>query len=317
MDNLASGSFTFLRSKAVCLNDLRQGSICVAGAPFGSTVTSRKGAHLGPDSIRESSDSFYEAYNYIKDPAIHDNLFNEEVYFNPHFICDIGNINIYPEDIAMTMDSIYESVAGIISMKCLPLVLGGDHTITIPAFKAFLEMNSHKKVGYIHIDNHMDFGDNSETFGKFYRGSTAKRIWEYLGRDYRKIVWIGQGDFTSYGKYREIKDNCGNIYTLYDIRNKGIEDVAASIIATMREYDSIYVSVDVDVMDPCYAPGVGGPALSGMSPGELAKLLSEIFKLNIGALDVVELAPNCDPGGLTSYLVSQVLFKTIFRLELK
>lgn len=303
-------SYTFLNAPYVKVEEISNHSICVVGAPFDGTVTNRKGTSLGADAIRKMSNYFCEVYNYIKDSEVHDNSRNQKFTMPKCDIYDIGNVK--SNSIDKLFCELLHNVSEIYKRNSFSLILGGEHTITIPSFYAFYE--SFNNVAYVQIDSHMDFGNKSDKYGLFYRGAVSRRVSEKLENDYKRMFWIGLSDYTSFEQINYLRNEYANIYTIYDIRKRGIEVITNEIVSMLSQYDKIYISLDVDVLDPAYVTGVSGPPIFGMSTYELLCLLQGFTKINVGALDVVEHAPNLDVTNASSYLIAQILFKNIFLL---
>lgn len=299
---------TFLNSPAVNLNDIQKDVLYVLGVPFEGTVTGRKGTGQAPKVIRRNTDYFQEVYHYIKNSEVFDNGWNQKFYMPDIKVFDLGDV--VTADIDELVEDVESITAKIYEKQGFSLLLGGEHTVTIPAFHMF--QANYKDVAYVQIDSHMDFGKYSDTYGMLYRGAVSRRISEYLEDDYTRMFWVGLSDYTSAAQIEDLKSKNGNIYSIYDIRVHGIEKVVEDIVQKLSNYKCVYVSLDADVLDPSCFPGVSGPPLYGMSMYELLYLLHGLWNVPVKAFDVVEHAPDLDATGNSSYQIVQLLFKNIF-----
>lgn len=303
---------SFLNAPISNMEDIREHTVYVLGAPFEGTVSNRKGTAKGPSAIRSMSKCFCEVFEYIKGAEVYDNSWNHKLLIPENCLYDLGDI---PSD---SIDRMYQEIQHtteqIYRNNGKTLLLGGEHTVTIPAFQSFSEC--FEDACYVQIDSHMDFGKHSSVYGSIYRGAVSRRISMFLSEEYERMFWIGLSDYTSFKQISELKEKNANIYTLGDIHKEGIEHIVDQISEKLEKYKSVYVSLDTDVLDPSYHSGVSGPPIFGMTTYELLYLLHSFWNKNVKALDIVEHAPDLDITGASSYLIAQILFKNIFQLLL-
>ena len=253
----------------------------VFGVPFDSTHSYKPGCRFGPDAIRDA--------------------FNNIEVFHPSLGIDLEEIGI--RDIGNTRHTVMSSTMiemvqnitiEILDTKKQIIVLGGEHSITYGIYTQFP-----KETGYVVFDAHYDlrneFADNSLSHASYLR-----RIVEERGSD--KILHVGARAFV--GEELEfLKEN--NIATITD---KSIRDGNGSKLLSqfIDSFESVYVSFDLDVLDPAFAPGVGNPEAVGISPRELFEMIDSFAAAKVLGLDIVELNPYHD-NGATSTLAAKIM----------
>jgi len=261
----------------------------VFGVPFDSTHSYKPGCRFGPDAIRDA--------------------FNNIEIFHTDFGVDLENININDLGnakhtvVATEMLHMVEKITSEIKNQNKQLIiLGGEHLITLGSYTCFP-----KETGYVVFDAHYDLREQyADT--KLSHASYLRRIVEKCGSE--NIVHVGARAFVK-EELAFLKEN--NIATVSDkvIRNgNGIKQLE-DIIST---FDSLYVSVDLDVLDPAFAPGVGNPEAVGISSRELYDLVISLRNKKIIAADIVELNPNYDNGSTAS--MAAKLISTIIAMNL-
>jgi len=254
----------------------------VIGAPLDVTGTFRAGYRDGPTAIRVAS-SQLETYSFRY------SLDADEVPIH-----DIGDLNV-GFDVNQGVKIIEDTVAQVRSSGKIPLLLGGEHTIT---FGGFLGSGADKLVVF---DAHLDLRDE-------YQGMTIshatwlRRLSEKVHSD--RILIVG-GRATSSEEIASKPDGL-RILRSADLRSLGDE-----LVKWVSDAESCYLSVDMDFFDPAYAPGVGNPEPEGSSPSDFFDLLSLTKKPMVLGADVCEVIPTLDPSGITSILASKVLLELV------
>lgn len=309
-----SGIVTFMRAEIKDRNDVGEGEYAVIGVPYDTTLGSRPGARYGPRSIREKSVHFIYHLSAV-DKEVIDVCSKVRYRYPPKdIVFDTGDVRVYPSSVEKTTDSIAAEIAAVVEKGAVPVVLGGDHYITYPCVKGFEEglrrrKGGEVKIGYIHIDSHLDAYDENETWGKYYHGSPARRISELDSVDLKNMVWVGINGTTGVEPYHYIMKNHGTILTVDDVNRDGMA-------AAMREAckiagdgcDVIYVTVDIDVVDQAYSAGTGSYIYGGITAKQLLEAVGVVSAdPKVGAIDVVEVAPNLDPTGSTAALSAAAL----------
>jgi agmatinase len=257
--------------------ELRGVDVAVVGAPTDDLVSDRPGARLGPRGIRAASCP----------PGPH--LEAKVDGFEQLTVVDFGDAPVLPADAARTHEAIEATVGEVVEAGAVPIVLGGDHGITEPDVRACAA--KHGPVGLLHFDTHTDTG--TEVFGvEVSHGTPMYRLVEQGHVDPRRYVqiglrgyWPGEEEFSWQGE-RGI-----TAIFMHDVRELGIEEVAERAVRAAGEGPT-FLTVDIDVLDPAFAPGTGTPEPGGMTTGELLRACRLIAsRLELVGADVVEVIP--------------------------
>jgi len=259
--------------------------VVIFGAPFDGTTTFRCGAcRLAPQTIRKFS-ILSRGYSAEYDIHIKDYL----------KIADYGDVDIVPGSTAESYSRIEKRAMEILKAKATPLLLGGDHGVTYPVVKALSEHFSSDRIGIIHFDTHMDLRD--EFLGdKLGRSCPMRRIAELPNVNPENIVQVGihgyraVPEWTSYAREKHI-----TVFSMRDVEKIGIESVTKKALeVACRETSKLYVTVDIDAIDPAYAPGTGSPEFGGLTSREMLTSLGMIGRSGVDGFDLVEVAPEFD-----------------------
>jgi agmatinase len=276
--------------------DVPRFDVAVLGVPFDSGVSYRPGARFGPSHIRQSS-RLLRPYN----PAL------EVSPFGVQQVVDAGDLPVNPFDIQQAIGQI-EAGARELSANGKLLVLGGDHTIALPVRRAMHAL--HGEIAVLHFDAHLDTWDTY--FGEPYtHGTPFRRASEegLLDRDHCLHVGIrgplyGPRDLPESGDLGFQTLHCVEMETL------GV----AGAVSRMRERlgdGPIYVSVDIDVLDPAHAPGTGTPEAGGLTSRELLGILRGLAAANVVSADIVEVAPAYDHAEITGIAAAHVAYELL------
>lgn len=190
----------------------------------------------------------------------------------------------------------------------LALFLGGDHSVTIPLFQAFAR-NFSGPVGYIQFDSHPDLADNFEGH-PWSHANTARRNAEQPNLSPKHMAFVGLRSFlTEELAYLAAHSNMG-WHTARNVYQRGIETVAADVVEQMRDVEAVYLSLDIDGLDPSAAPGTGTPEHGGLSVRECLEFLRAVLAgLPVKALDVVEVSPPLDTADITSLAALKIIYE--------
>ena len=262
----------------------------VIGVPFDFTSTYRPGSRFAPSAIREASQNL-ETY------CLRNGLDVEDLS-----IGDIGDLDII-EDVEGTLQRLQLVLKEILDAEKNPIVLGGEHTVTYGCVKAFND------VAVISFDAHMDLRD--EYLGsKLSHATFMRRLCEQLGSE--TIVEVGVRAVCR--EELNFAEKTGLKYvTSLDIM-RSVKDINKEIKDVLSSFSQVYVTIDMDVLDPAYAPGVGNPVPEGLSPTTLLDILQNICDYNVVGFDVVEVAPQYD-SGITSLQASHIVFNMVAFIE--
>jgi agmatinase len=215
---------------------------------------------------------------------------------------DCGDAPTVPNDIEKTGEIVAEYVESV-AHETMPVVLGGDHYITYPAFVGYASAVE-EDVGLLHLDAHSDTSDDSDLYGKHYHGSPMARIddFEYGSYDAHAMVGIRGHSRPSFMEIQQERD----IYVDYarDVHEKGVqESIQGAIDHVTEKVDTVYLTVDIDVVDPGFAPGTGTPEHGGLTSDQFLRAMDLLGECEaIGAADLMEVAPRIDPSNTTSLL---------------
>ena len=283
--------------------DAIDADVAVLGAPFDFGTQWRPGARFGPRAIREASTLFAFGHAGAYDHE-------DDVVYLPAAttrIVDIGDADIVHTDTIGSHANIEMAVRKILAAGALPVVLGGDHSITIPTIAAFSE---EAPIHVVQFDAHLDFVDERHG-GRFGHGSPMRRAAE---RSYVSgLTQLGIRNVSSTARegYADARRMGSDILSVRQIRQLGTKAVLARIPAGAR----FYVTIDIDGFDPSIAPGTGTPSHGGFTYYEVLELLAGLAKRGtVVGIDLVEVAPDYDHTGTTAILAAQILLNLIGRV---
>jgi agmatinase len=278
------------------VHSVAQADIVILGVPDESrSHAKRKGASKGPDSLRIAS-NYYEFFeregNRIPICPMSGTLENKK-------ILDFGNV---------PRDDLYRLVFDIVSTKKIPITIGGDHSITTIILQAIYDTFEGEKISLLYFDAHPDFVSSTRN----YYGSVITDSSGYI--NFTKSILIG----TRAAEMEELKNASKQkleIVTPIDIIELGINDTVKKIIAKCGS-NKVYMSIDLDCMDPGVAPGVSVPAPGGLFPVDLIYMIKKISEnLQILGMDIVELSPDYDLNQNTANHAARILMETIASLK--
>ena len=305
---------TFMKAPPARRRDLKPGQIAVIGLPWEGTKVSRLGCRFGPRAIREAS--YVSAYllHALEGGGIVDMKTGEVLTpANRHEMVDLGDLGLFQADVHETMRVIRDALADIVRAGAFPVVLGGDHFISYPAIQgviAGLAAAEGAKLGYLHIDAHMDLLDELPHFGKLSSGSQVRRLVDDGCLDPAHMLMIGIG-----GALPKVEVDFALSAGIGLLRRHELQEasdlaglVRAAVAERMAGCSHIYLTIDIDVNDRSFAPGTGAAgAVGGLLPSEFIAVLAELRGLPLVAVDIVEVAPNLDPSGRTAALAVTAL----------
>jgi len=279
--------------------DLSGVDVAMLGVPFDSGTSYRPGARLGPREIRAQS-SLIRPYSY----------FQRISPFETLAIVDAGDVDAPPVGIEPAYTAIEAGVTRILDAGATPLVVGGDHSISLPCLRAAAK--KHGRLALVQFDAHIDtWGDYFG--GKYFHGSPFRRAIEEELIAPAHYVQVGiRGPM--YGEDEDFTFQRGLGVTTIDI-GMVKRDGVATTMTRVREIvgsGALYVTFDIDSVDPAFAPGTGTPEVGGLTSYEAQELVRGLAGLNLVACDIVEVAPPFDgPGQITSLLAANLMFELL------
>lgn len=299
--------------------DLGADGWAVAGIPFDGTASSRPGAAEGPRAIRQASLVFASYLNSLGEWQMLDTRRGDTFRYRAPLIADVGDLHLYPTNTVKTFQAVAAEARRVSAAAPHVIFLNGDHSCTFPTFAGFRAGrldNGPQRIGFINIDHHFDFGNVSVLHGPLYHGSNSRRISEIPGIRPEDIAFVGVGDVTKYDQFRGLLDQGFHVVPGTQIRRGGAAAALAPMIARLGEQcDTVYVSLDIDVLDSASATGTGHVTMGGISIGELLDVYEELRALPVGALDVAEVSPRYDQSGSTAQIAAHLLFNFLFRTD--
>jgi agmatinase len=295
-----AGPATFARLPRA--DEVSRVDVAVVGVPFDSGVSYRPGARFGPSRIREAS-RLLRPYNPALDVAP----------FERVQVVDAGDIAVNPFDIGAAIETVQETATALTEDGRSLVTIGGDHTIALPLLRA--AARRHGPVALVHFDAHLDTWDTY--FGADYtHGTPFRRAVEEGIVDTEALSHVGtRGPL--YGK-KDLEDDRRfgfGIVTSADVYRQGVDEVADRLRQRVGNRP-VYLSIDIDVLDPAHAPGTGTPEAGGLASRELLEILRGLRGLNLVGADVVEVAPAYDHAEITSIAAAHVAYDLVSLLAL-
>lgn len=266
----------------------------VVGVPLDISSSFRGGCREAPASIRIASKS-------LELCSILTNLNMERIGFE-----DIGDIVLSPGDINTSLKRIEEAVKGLLSDGRIPILIGGEHTITLPSFKALALRSSSPCL--LVFDAHADLRD--EYLGSKYNHATVIR--RILDETEGYVLLVGSRAVSKdeVDAYKKLSSRI-DIFKLWhgNMSRDIVRGIAGEIREKLSTCSDIYVSIDLDIVDPAYAPGVQTPEPLGIDPATLLGILKDVVDNRVKIFDVVEVAPNYDLSSATSFLAAKIIIE--------
>ena len=291
-----SGIRTFMRLPHV--RDLTGVDFAIIGIPFDTGATYRVGARFGPEAIRSAS-VLLRPFNPELNVAIFERLSG----------VDYGDFSVIPGYLPETHDKIAEQMASVIAAGVTPIVLGGDHSITLPQLRAIAQKFG--PVGLIQFDAHGDvwhgyFG-RLDTHGTPFRRAAEEGL---LALSRSSQVGL-RGPVYERNDIQMSRDLGFQVFTASDVRNLGLEKVIAAVKARAGD-GPCFLTFDIDFVDPAYAPATGTPEVGGFTSWECQHLIRGLRDVNFVAFDLVEVSPPYDtPGQTTALLAANLVYEFI------
>lgn len=308
---------TFLNCPYIHDEQIEPGMMIVGGVPCeftGSTI----GPRLGPAAIRAASAGIDWRWREPGPMGVVDVLSGKVVRFRDDLrLADVGDIVMYAPQLERTTAEITARVGGMVRRGAFTVMLGGDHYISYPViagYHAAKQAAGQRRFGYIQVDAHLDLQDNNPTHGTHWHGSNARRVAELDGFDPQNMVWLGALDIAWRDEWEFVQQRGATVITVDQMREHGIEAAVARALAIAgRETDSIYLTVDIDVVDSSAAPGTGFINFGGLSSSEFLRTLKKLGQdPRIGGIDFVEVTPPRDHGGITAKLAARGLVELLW-----
>ncbi|WDH33892.1 agmatinase [Pseudomonas chlororaphis] len=276
-------------------DDPAQVQIALVGVPWDGGTTNRAGARHGPREVRNLS-SLMRKVHHVSRIAPYDLV----------RIGDLGDAPVNPIDLLDSLSRIEAFFRDLHEAAAVPLAVGGDHLVTLPIFRALARQ---RPIGMVHFDAHSDtndryFGNNPYTHGTPFRRAVEEGL-----LDPRRTVQIGiRGSVYSADDEAFAAETGIRVIHMEEFAEIGVAATLAEVRRVVGDGPT-YVSFDVDVLDPAFAPGTGTPEIGGMTTLEAQQLIRGLRGLNLIGADVVEVSPPFDVGGATALVGATMMFE--------
>ena len=273
---------------------------CFVGIPMDIGTSNRPGTRLGPRQIRDES-RMLRPFNMATGAAPFDRM----------QVADIGDVPINTFDLKKSVDIITDYYDNVLRHDVIPLTLGGDHTLTWPILRAM--RNRYGPVALVHVDAHADIND--EMFGeKVAHGCPFRRAWEDGCLINDKVFQIGlRGTGYSPDDFNWARDKGWRVIQAEDCWHKSLSPLMEEIRAKIGDAP-VYLTYDIDSLDPAYAPGTGTVEVGGLTSVQGLEIIRGMAGLNIVGGDLVEVSPPYDPSGNTALTGANFLYEMLCAL---
>lgn len=275
--------------------DCHGNDFAVVGVPFDTGTSYRPGCRFGPASIREAS-SILKSYHSVLDVDI----------FEYCQGVDVGDIDIVPGYIEESFVRIEQGIAAILSSGSVPIVMGGDHSITLPELRAVAA--THGPVALLHFDAHSDTGD--DFFGKPYNHGTTFHwaIEEGLIVPEQSTQVGIRGPLYARSSLDYVTGKGMKVIPGWELHEIGMVDAIRLMRERVHPETPVFVTFDIDFLDAAYAPGTGTPEIGGFTTHEALKLLLGVCAgQHLVGMDLVEVLPDTDPAAITSFAAAGII----------
>ena len=278
--------------------------VSIVGVPYDGSVSYRSGARFGPRAIREQSLLLW-GYNNAQKIAP----------FKVLKVADLGDLDVIPPDIVATHHEIEQGASRILTAGSMLISLGGDHSVSLPLLRAHAK--KHGPLALIHFDAHPDTWDSEYPGQRYSHGTPFRRAIEESLIDPSAYVQIGiRGPTNGPEDYLDAIGLGARMITFDEFRQIGLENVLHEIRRRVGGRPA-YVTLDIDAVDPAFAPGTGTPEVGGFSSYEMLQLVRGLTGMNLVGFDLVEVAPPFDPANITAILAANLVFEFLSLIALR
>lgn len=277
----------------------------IIGAPFDGGTTYRAGARFGPSALRQAC--------YLPHDGSRPSLALRTDGLRDLRVLDAGDVEMPPGDIERSIQALESAVYTVAAAGAIPVVLGGDHTIALPDATGVARHHGLGRVSVVHFDAHADTGDVE--FGLLYgHGTPMRRLIESGAVRGDRFLQIGlRGYWPEPATLDWMAAQRMRSYEMAEIVARGLDECLTEAFAiAVDDCDGVFLSVDVDVVDPGAAPGTGTPEPGGLSARQLLDAVRRVcYELPVVGLDVVEVSPPYDHADITALLGNRVVLEAL------
>ncbi|HTI52320.1 MAG TPA: agmatinase [Planctomycetaceae bacterium] len=284
--------------------DVARVDVAIVGVPYDGATSYRSGARFGPRAIREQSLLLW-GYNNALGIAP----------FEVLQVIDYGDVDVVPVDVIATQRAILATVGSLVSAGVYVLTLGGDHSISLPLLRAHAA--HHGPLAVVHLDAHPDTWDVEFGEHRYSHGTPFRRAIEEGLVDTAAYLQVGiRGPTVGPQDYVDARRLGARLITLDEAFDRGIPAVVDEIITRVGARP-VYVTVDIDAVDPAFAPGTGTPEVGGFTSHQALQLIRGLADLNVIGGDLVEVSPPYDHAQITAILAANLVFEILSGMALR
>jgi agmatinase len=289
-----SGIATFGRRPHT--RDLSNIDVAIVGVPYDGSTSYRSGTRFGPRSIREQSLLLW-GYNNVLEVAP----------FKALNVIDYGDVDVVPVDVVDTHKAIENEVSPIVQAGVKVIALGGDHSIALPLLRAHHQ--KYGKLAVIHFDAHPDTWNSEYGNHPYSHGTPFRRAIEEELIDASAYIQIGiRGPTSGRQDYQDALNLGARMITIDEAMRIGLSAILTEIKYRVGNKPA-YVTLDIDSVDPAFAPGTGTPEVGGFSSYQMLQMVRGLKGLNLVGFDLVEVSPPFDHSNITAILASNLVFE--------
>ena len=306
--NMYGPDFTFLGVPRCDLDDpatFADADVVIVGAPIDAGTSYRSGAKFGPQAIRGT--------DYLPHDGERPHMALRVDGLKDLKVVDAGDLLMPSDDLSKCLALLREATEKISRAGAIALVLGGDHSVTSADVAGIADHLGKGKVSMIHFDAHADTGDNQ--FGSLVgHGTPMRRLIESGDVRGDRFLQVGlRGYWPEDATLKWMRDQKMRSYEMTEIHNRGLKAVLDESFAILTdETEGVFLSVDIDVVDPGMAPGTGTPEPGGLTSRELLEAVRRIcIELPVVGIDVVEVSPPFDSSDITAMLANRVVLEAL------
>jgi agmatinase len=286
-------------------NTYRDADVVIVGAPFDGGTSNRPGARFGPSAVRQGC--------YLPHDGSRPSLALRVDGLRDLVVRDAGDVEMYSGDVESSIAAIEEAVHTIAAAGAIPFVLGGDHTIALPDARGVARHHGFGRLSMVHFDAHADTGDISA--GHLYgHGQPMRRLIESGAIRGDRFLQIGlRGYWPDPPTLSWMAEQRMRSYEMTEVVTRGLTACLTEAFGTATDgCDGVFVSIDIDVVDPGHAPGTGTPEPGGLTGRELLDSVRRVcYELPVVGFEVVEVAPPYDNADITALLGNRVVLEAL------
>jgi agmatinase len=291
--------------------ELTGADVAIVGAPIDEPVSNRPGARFGPRAIRLADVSGGS-------PPPRPNLDVGVDPFEVLAVVDYGDAEVVPGDQTRSHEAIRRAVGEVAAAGAIPIVLGGDHSIAHPDVGAVADSLKPDSLGLVHFDAHADNADT--VYGvRLSHGTPLRRLVEEGSLRGENIVQVGlRGYWPDPPDFEWARQQGFRWFLMEEISERGMNAVMDDVVALARAFDHLFLSFDIDVCDPAFAPGTGTPEPGGITAREALRAVRRLsFEVGLAGMEVVEVSPPYDHAEITALLANRLVLEALSGLALR